>query len=82
MTRERLYIETLESVLGSNAKVLVDVDGGNNMMYLPLDQLIKNAGKPLERPETAASRDRKNQEDAYQQERRYQPRPTRSGGSR
>lgn len=41
VTRERLYIETMESVLGATSKVLVDVEGGNNMMYLPLDQIIK-----------------------------------------
>ncbi|MRI31679.1 FtsH protease activity modulator HflK [Endozoicomonas sp. OPT23] len=39
VTRERLYLETIEEVLGSTSKVLVDVEGGNNMMYLPLDRL-------------------------------------------
>ena len=41
VTRERLYIETIQEVLSANAKVLVDVEGGNNMMYLPLDQILK-----------------------------------------
>lgn len=41
MTRERLYIETLESVLANSTKVIVDTDGGNNMLYLPLDQLMQ-----------------------------------------
>ena len=44
VTRERLYIETVQSVLAANAKVLVDVEGGNNMMYLPLDQILKKHG--------------------------------------
>ena len=39
VTRERLYLETMESVLGTTSKVLVDVEGGNNMLYLPLDRL-------------------------------------------
>ncbi|MBR9829261.1 MAG: FtsH protease activity modulator HflK [Oceanospirillales bacterium] len=39
VTRERLYIDTLQDVLGRTGKVIVDVDGGNNMMYLPLDRL-------------------------------------------
>ncbi|MCG6943235.1 MAG: FtsH protease activity modulator HflK [Thiohalocapsa sp.] len=43
VTRERLYIETVERVLGANNTVLLDVPGGNSLMYLPLDQLI---GKP------------------------------------
>lgn len=41
VTRERLYIDAVSSLYSNSAKVLVDVKGGNNMMYLPLDQLIK-----------------------------------------
>ena len=41
VTRERLYIETLEEILRSSTKVLVDTEGGNNMLYLPLDQLMQ-----------------------------------------
>ncbi|MFC3151946.1 FtsH protease activity modulator HflK [Litoribrevibacter euphylliae] len=40
VTRERLYIDTVQSVLASTPKVLVDVEGGNNMMYLPLDKIV------------------------------------------
>lgn len=40
--RERLYLETMEEVLANNSKVLVDIKDGNNIMYLPLDQIIKN----------------------------------------
>lgn len=41
VTRERLYLETVEEVLGNTSKVLIDVEGGNNMMYLPLDRLTE-----------------------------------------
>jgi membrane protease subunit HflK len=41
VTRERLYIETLEEILRSSTKVLVDTEGSNNMLYLPLDQLMQ-----------------------------------------
>lgn len=41
VTRQRLYIETMESVYQNANKVVVDTEGGNNMMYLPLDQLMK-----------------------------------------
>ena len=44
VTRDRLYIESLESVLSKSAKVMVDVKGGNNMLYLPLDQLRRQSG--------------------------------------
>ncbi len=42
VTRERLYLDTMEEVLAQNPKVLVDVEGGNNMMYLPLDKIVQN----------------------------------------
>jgi membrane protease subunit HflK len=42
VTRRRLYIETMESVYKDTNKVVVDTKDGNNMMYLPLDQLMKN----------------------------------------
>ncbi|MFE8072167.1 FtsH protease activity modulator HflK [Marinobacteraceae bacterium S3BR75-40.1] len=45
VTRERMYIETLENVLSRTSKVMVDVKGGNNMMYLPLDRLTRNIGQ-------------------------------------
>ncbi|MET1256638.1 FtsH protease activity modulator HflK [Aliikangiella maris] len=40
VTRQRLYIETLEEVMSRTTKVMVDVEGGNNMMYIPLDKLM------------------------------------------
>lgn len=43
VTRERLYIETLERVMGNASKVMVDVEGGNNMLYLPLDKIQSNS---------------------------------------
>ena len=41
VTRERIYLETMEEVLGKTSKVLVDSKGGNNMMYLPLDKMME-----------------------------------------
>lgn len=41
VTRKRLYLEAMETVLSDTNTVVVDVKGGNNMMYLPLDKLIK-----------------------------------------
>ena len=41
VTRKRLYLETMESVLGQSSKVLVDSDNANNLIYLPIDQLLK-----------------------------------------
>lgn len=39
VTRDRLYIDAVQQVLSQSGKVLIDVEGGNNMMYLPLDKL-------------------------------------------
>jgi len=38
--RDRLYLDAISSVYSKSSKVLVDVEGGNNMMYLPLDKLV------------------------------------------
>ena len=47
VTRERLYLETMESVLGNSNKVMVDVKKGNNLMYLPLDRLQSRQGSAI-----------------------------------
>ena len=43
VTRERLYLEAVQGVFSNTSKVMVDVEGGNNMMYLPLDKLAGGA---------------------------------------
>jgi len=45
VTRERLYLETVEQVLGDASKVIVDTDGSGNLLYLPLDKLIEQRGR-------------------------------------
>ena len=41
VTRDRLYIEAMESVYANNKKVMVDVKKGNNLLYIPIDQIGK-----------------------------------------
>ncbi len=41
VTRDRLYIDAMESVLSNSTKVMFDVKGGNNLMYLPLDRIVQ-----------------------------------------
>ncbi len=43
VTRKRLYIETVEQVLGNSNKVMLDVKSGNSLMYLPLDKLMQSS---------------------------------------
>ena len=46
VTRERLYLDAIESVFSSTSKVLIDNENGNSLMYLPIDRLInKEANK-------------------------------------
>ena len=40
ITRERLYLETMEAVLSNTTKIFIDQKGGNNILYLPLDKII------------------------------------------
>jgi membrane protease subunit HflK len=44
VTRQRLYLETMEEVLGSVPKVIVDTEGTGNLLYLPLDKLLEQRG--------------------------------------
>ncbi|MFK7864866.1 MAG: FtsH protease activity modulator HflK [Pseudohongiellaceae bacterium] len=41
VTRQRMYIDSLQDVLTSSSKIMVDVEGGNNMLYLPLDKMME-----------------------------------------
>lgn len=41
ITRKRLYLESIESVMSGTNKVLLDAEGGNSLMYLPLDKLMQ-----------------------------------------
>jgi membrane protease subunit HflK len=54
VTRERLYLETIEQVLARSKKVVLDSDGNGNLIYLPIDKLLEQTrrpARPLE-PET------------------------------
>ena len=44
VTRDRLYLDAIEEVYGRSAKVILDSDGSGNLLYLPVDQLLKRAG--------------------------------------
>jgi modulator of FtsH protease HflK len=52
VTRERIYIETMQQVLSSTSKVMMDYRGSGNLLYLPLDRLMQSAGA---QPEGAAA---------------------------
>ena len=66
VTRDRLYIDTMQQVFGNVSKVMVDSRSGSNLLYLPLDKLMQQAGgaavaapapAPVEAPSPAAAAD-------------------------
>jgi modulator of FtsH protease HflK len=44
VTRDRLYIETMQQVYSNVSKVLIDSQSNSNLLYLPLDKLLQQAG--------------------------------------
>ncbi|MEZ5741368.1 MAG: hypothetical protein R3E68_19360 [Burkholderiaceae bacterium] len=52
VTRDRLYLETMQEVLSRSSKVFIDSNGSNSMLYLPLDKILEQR-----RSETAQSGD-------------------------
>jgi len=55
VTRERLYLDTMQAVFEKSNTVLFDVKGGNNMIYLPIDnnQRAKASPQPVKESENA-----------------------------
>lgn len=43
VTRERLYLDAVQEVMANSSKIMVDVEGGNNLLYLPLDKMVQQA---------------------------------------
>jgi modulator of FtsH protease HflK len=50
VTRERMYLETMENVYRNSRKVIVDTKGSNSMMYLPLEKLISTSPQSISNP--------------------------------
>lgn len=44
VTRDRLYLDTMQQILSSTSKILVDAKAGGQMLYLPLDKIIQMSG--------------------------------------
>jgi membrane protease subunit HflK len=41
LTRERMYLEAIQTVFQNSSKILIDANAGNNMLYLPLDKIMQ-----------------------------------------
>jgi membrane protease subunit HflK len=47
VTRDRLYLDTMQQVYSNVSKVMIDSRSGSNLLYLPLDRLLQQAGAPV-----------------------------------
>jgi membrane protease subunit HflK len=79
VTRQRIYLETMEAVLTNTSKVLMQVKDGNSLMYLPLDKLMENTGGTRTTTGNVQLRDNPAQEDEDTVRRRTS---SRDGGGR
>ncbi|MFT5501432.1 MAG: membrane protease subunit HflK [Woeseiaceae bacterium] len=57
VTRDRLYLEAIEEVYGRSNKILIDSEGDGNLLYLPLDQLVRGNNRALPGAESNRSAD-------------------------
>ena len=80
VTRDRMYLDTMQQVYGNVSKVLVDSRAGSNLLYLPLDKLMQQAGgaaavapapqpMPAEAPAAAATGDARSRDGGRSRER-------------
>jgi membrane protease subunit HflK len=56
VTRERMYLETMQQILSSTSKIMIDAKAGSNMLYLPLDKIIQMSGAATAADLPAAAR--------------------------
>jgi membrane protease subunit HflK len=47
VTRDRMYIDTMQQIFSSTSKVMIDAKTGSNLLYLPLDKLIGSRSGPV-----------------------------------
>lgn len=57
VTRERLYLDAVQEVMANSSKIMVDVEGGNNLLYLPLDKMVEQGGAGMVRRDNMSDRD-------------------------
>ena len=57
VTRDRMYIDTMQQIYANATKVLIDSKQGSNLLYLPLDKIMQMSSQPapmaLEAPQAS-----------------------------
>lgn len=64
VTRNRMYLETMETVLSRNKKVFLDIESSGNILYLPLDSATDGNQAPIMPPVQTQARDRSGSQDS------------------
>ena len=54
VTRDRIYIDTMQQIYANVSKVMVDTRNNSNLLYLPLDKLLQQSGAPTSGPGAAS----------------------------
>jgi membrane protease subunit HflK len=64
VTRQRMYIETVEQIMSESKKIILDTKAGNggNMIYLPLDQLLQGGGASRAAPAASSTQNGQTEE--------------------
>ena len=47
VTRERIYLDTMQQIMSTTSKIMLDYKGGGNLLYLPLDKLMQQVAPPV-----------------------------------
>ena len=55
VTRDRMYLETMQQIFANTTKLMIDTRAGNNLLYLPLDKLVSQTGTTDSGTDTASS---------------------------
>lgn len=79
VTRQRIYLETMEQVYQSTSKIMVDNEGTGNMMYLPLDKILDRQGVGQSRPNSRSTLEGLRQNDTTGQSSNSTPNATLRG---
>ncbi|MGH1361031.1 MAG: FtsH protease activity modulator HflK [Burkholderiaceae bacterium] len=66
VTRDRLYLETMQEVMSKTSKVYMNSNSNNNVMYLPLDKILQQGSGLTEAAAAAAARLRGNNDSGGQ----------------
>ena len=54
--RDRMYLETVQQIMSSTSKILLDAKGGGNLLYLPLDKIMQMSAGAVPETSTPASK--------------------------